>query len=252
MMKNVAFFSITVLFISAGIFLFPKQTIEENIESDETLDVVYAPVETNIPIVPILEIQQKPRRVNLPVAYVSEAPDNIWEGPWRNACEEASIAMVEKYYAGDMFVSVPEAKELMQALFDIQGLWYGSDANSDAMRIVEMIDEHATFKARIQRHPTLDEIKNEIDNGRPVIALHRGFDLENDNIPFNPARSSYHTTVVKGYDDDQMHFIVNDPGDDKEGVDHEYDYDVFMSSLHDFSHDRNLADGPPTAIFTLK
>ncbi|MFA5987658.1 MAG: hypothetical protein WC797_03350, partial [Candidatus Paceibacterota bacterium] len=41
---------------------------------------------------------KEPTKVNLEVPYINEAPDNDWTGPWKDACEEASITMIEKYY----------------------------------------------------------------------------------------------------------------------------------------------------------
>ena len=62
-----------------------------------------------------------PTKVMLPVPYVSEVPDKVWSGPWKNACEEASITMVEKYYKGETSVSTTDAKAFMQMLFRMNG-----------------------------------------------------------------------------------------------------------------------------------
>jgi uncharacterized protein YvpB len=193
-----------------------------------------------------------PSRVNLKVPYVNEAPENIWTGSWKNACEEATIAMVEKYYSGIETVSISEAKEYLQMLFTVQQKEYGSDANSDAHRTLEIIKNHTNFDGRVVDNPTLDDIKKELEEGRPIIAFHHGFALGNKNIPFLPTGSSYHTTVIKGYDEAIGAFITNDPGDSKEGADHIYDYEVFMDSLHDYRYSTQKADGIPRVIFTLR
>ncbi|HYD91309.1 MAG TPA: C39 family peptidase, partial [Flavobacterium sp.] len=186
-----------------------------------------------------------PAAVNLDVPYVNEAPENIWTGSWKNGCEEAVIAMVDKYYQDIKTVSVSEAKIYLQNLFDVQKKTYGSDANSDVKRTQEIISNHASFRAQIINNPTVEDIKKELAAGRPVIGFHRGFDLGNKNIPFLPTGSSYHTTVIKGYNQVQGKFITNDPGDSKEGLDHMYTYDVYMKSLHDYNYVTSNTDGPP-------
>ncbi|TSC91224.1 MAG: Uncharacterized protein CEN90_606 [Parcubacteria group bacterium Licking1014_17] len=188
--------------------------------------------------------------VELPVPYINEAPSNNWTGPWKNACEEASITMVEKFYQGEKAVSASEAESFMTMLFGKENALYGNNVNSDAAQFKNLIDNHTTYKATIVTNPTIDQIKQQIDHGHPVISLHYGFELNNPNIPFLRTGSSYHTMVIIGYDDSKQQFIVNDDGDTKAGAEHRYDYDLFMSTLHDFNYADGKADGLPTVIFT--
>jgi uncharacterized protein YvpB len=186
----------------------------------------------------------------LGVPYVSEAPEGNWTGDWVNACEEATIAMVDGFYKNKSTISILEAKTTLQRLFDEQNILYGNSKNADAKQILELITRYASFKAKIKENPTIDELKNEIDSGRPVISLHRGFDLSNPNIPFSPIKSSYHTIVLLGYDDANRQFITHDPGDDKDGENHKYSYSAFMNSLHNYNSKDDKTDGVPTVIFT--
>ena len=188
--------------------------------------------------------------LNLNVPYVSEAPDNLWIGPWKNACEEASVTMVEKYYKGEKTVNITEAKNFMQNLFDVQDKLYGSNANSDVVRTNFLVNNYSSFKGVIKSDPTIDDIKKQLDGGYPVIAFHNGFDLKNPNIPFLPTGSAYHSTVVEGYDDVSKEFIVDDPGDEIQGTGHRYGYDLYMNSLHDYNYSDKKADGPARVIFT--
>lgn len=188
----------------------------------------------------------------LSVPYVSEAPEGDWSGNWVNACEEATITMVEYYYKGYQNVSVYEAKTSLQKLFDEEDNRYGNNKNADASQMHEMISAFESFESIIVENPTIDQIKNELLNGRPVISLHRGFTLNNPNIPFSPTKSSYHTVVVVGFDDVSQEFITHDPGDDVDGVNHRYSYESFMSSLHNYNKYTDTTDGVPTAIFTNK
>lgn len=207
-------------------------------------------LETPKPTTPEVSPATKPEKVALDVPYVSEAPNNIWVGPWKNACEEASITMVEKFYKGEKVVNLTEAKAFMQMLFDVQDKVFGSNANSDAERSNYLVNNYSSFKGVIKTNPTIEEIKRQIDGGHPVIAFHNGFNLKNPNIPFLPTGSAYHSTVVEGYDDNKKEFIVDDPGDEIDGVNHRYGYNLYMNSLNDYNYAERKANGFARVIFT--
>lgn len=188
--------------------------------------------------------------VQLSVPYVNESPDGSWKGSWKNACEEATIAMIDAYYRGETTVSKENAMVFMQLLFDAQQKERGTDANSTVAQTLDLLLDWTIAEGRIVESPTIDMIKAEIDAGRPVIAFHKGFDLGNKNIPFLATGSSYHATVVVGYDDAAQEFLVHDTGDNIDGPNHRYDYTVYMNSLHDYQESTKLADGPARTIFT--
>jgi len=188
--------------------------------------------------------------VRLAVPYVSEVPDGKWVGSWKNACEEASITMLQQYYSGKKVVTVAAAKSFMQNLFNIEhGLW-NSDANTDVAQTVKLITDNADFNGRVVEAPTVESIKAELDAGRPVIAPINGFTLGNKNIPFLARGSGYHMFVIIGYDDAAQQFIVNDTGDTIAGPGHRYAYALIMRSMHDFDRAAGKTDGPSRAIFT--
>ena len=191
-----------------------------------------------------------PSSAMLPVPFITEAPSGIFAGPWKNACEEASIAMVEWFYSGKNPDDIKAIEAFMLELFKQQNLLYGSNANSDAKRTVELINLYTSFTANIVENPTMEDIKREINQGRPVITPNYGFGLNNPNIPFLSTGSSYHMVVITGYDDEKDELITNDSGDFISGRAHRYAYDVFMQSVHDYDYTRNKADGPAFFIFT--
>ena len=201
----------------------------------------YSPTEGNY---------SKLKKLKLAVPYISEAPDGNWTGPWKNACEESSIGMVEYYYRGRQSVDKKTAKDFMWTLFEIQNKKYGSNADADSARTNYMINSQTVFSGKVITNPTINQIKKELQQKRPVISLHYGFDLKNKNIPFLSGGSSYHMMVIIGYDDDKKIFYTNDPGDTKEGSGHAYGYELFMNTLHDFDHTTKKANGTPVVIFT--
>ncbi|HOX18384.1 MAG TPA: C39 family peptidase, partial [Spirochaetales bacterium] len=188
--------------------------------------------------------------VELPVPFIPEMPEGVSGSPWVNACEEASIAMIAHYYSGRLEVSAAEAIKYMRTLFAFQDGLYRSNANSDATRSARIIEEAAGFRATIVEYPSLEDLKRELREGRPIMTFHYGFALGNPNIPFLPTGSSFHTLVLKGYDDRTREFITNDNGDRSAGAGRRYPYDTFLDSLHDYRYEVARADGPPRAIFT--
>lgn len=196
--------------------------------------------------------EYKPPVVTLFVPYVSEAPEGDWSGDWVNACEEATITMVDAYYRGLNEVSTEDAKKSLEKLFDEEDKLFGSNKNTDSKQIKEIVDNFFDFGVSIKTNPTIGDIKKELYEGRPVISLHFGFDLQNKNIPFSPTLSSYHTIVIVGYDDLRQVFIAHDPGDEEDGHNIYYSYKIIMNSLHDYNVATNKTDGAPTVLFTRK
>ncbi|HLC70340.1 MAG TPA: C39 family peptidase [Patescibacteria group bacterium] len=191
-----------------------------------------------------------PKLINLDVPFTSEIPDGSWVGPWKNACEEASIVMVNDYYAGVKNLSTAKAKEEMQRLFNIENKIFGSNADTNAARTNRLINEYLDYSSRVVENPTFDDIKAEVRAGRPVITPLYGFYLKNPNIHFRVGGTYYHMFVIVGYDEDRQEFIVNDPGDDKTGLDYRYSYDIIRKSLGDYNHTTHKVSDPPRALFT--
>ena len=160
------------------------------------------------------------------------------------------MAMLEQFYTGKKIMNVDLGKAFMVKLFNKEDAIYGSNVNSDAAQVKYLIDHYSDYNAKVVENPTVEQIKAEIDAGRPVITPHYGFDLHNPHIPFLRTGTSYHMMVIVGYDDAARQFIVNDPGDTVDGQGYRYDYGVYMNSIHDYSYVTKKANGPARAIFT--
>lgn len=189
--------------------------------------------------------------IELTVPFTSEIPDGKWVAPWNNACEEASVVMVDHWYRKELLLSKEEAKAAMQPLFDWENKQYGNNVNSDAQRTTEFIQALTSFTATIVRNPTLQAIKDELRAGRPVISLHYGFDLHNPLHRWRQGGSYYHMMVLVGFDDEKQDFFVNDTALE-EGLDYRYSYATIMDSLHDYDFATKKTDLPPTVLFTKK
>ncbi|MEK7131220.1 MAG: C39 family peptidase [Patescibacteria group bacterium] len=191
--------------------------------------------------------------VNLPVPYIPEAPDGLMVKPWNNSCEEASTAMLDEYYSGnrDRGVTKAKAKKVIFYYINIENKIFGYNSDTNAAEMTKVINEYSKyFEATIKTDPTLEEIKNELEAGRPVIALLYGKNLNNPRILFARSGSYYHTLVIKGFDDETQEFIVNDNGDFTKGLDLRYSYDTILDALRDFDHKTSKTIKPATALFS--
>jgi len=191
--------------------------------------------------------------VNLPVPYISEAPDGLMVKPWNNSCEEASTAMLDEYYAGnrDKKTAKTKAKKSILRYVEIENKVFGYNGNTNAAEMIKIINEYSMyFEAIIKINPTLDDIKNELTADRPIIALLYGKNLNNPRIQFSRSGSYYHTFVIKGFDDETEEFIVNDNGDFTKGLDLRYKYDTILGALRDYNHKTQLTEKPATVLFT--
>ena len=172
--------------------------------------------------------------VKLSVPYTTQVLDGKWVDPWRNACEEASMMMVDEYYRGEPGgkITKARAKNLLLPFFTLENKLFGSNSDTNATRTAKVIDQHTSYNANIVRSPSLEDIKTEIEAGRPVITLHYGFPLKNTNLHFRRIGSSYHMMVITG-------------------LNHRYTYDNLLGTLGDFDHSTKKVNREiPTAIFT--
>lgn len=204
-------------------------------------------------IFPATKIQAAADMVYLSVPYVPEAPDGLMVKPWNNSCEEASTAMLDEYYSGNRDKGITKAKAKKSILYyiNIENKLFGYNGNTDAAEMTKVINEYSKyFEAKIKIDPTLEDIKDELREGRPVIPLLYGKDLNNPRIQFARSGSYYHVFVIKGFDDETEEFIVNDNGDLKQGLDLRYSYDTIMGALRDYDHKTSKTVKPATVLFT--
>ncbi|MEO5927346.1 MAG: C39 family peptidase [Patescibacteria group bacterium] len=180
---------------------------------------------------------------SLQVPYVSQVPDGAWVAPWDEACEEASIVMIDGYYHRTGRPT-DGGRAQMQSMIDWENETFKVYKDTDANQTVQLIRHEDAFGAVRKQDPSLVSIKRELKAKRPVIALVNMYALYGEQS----LGDSYHVLVITGYDDDTKEFIVNDPARERKT----YAYDTVMDALHDYNPNTKEADGTPTVIFTYK
>jgi len=202
-------------------------------------------------MLPLTVAAKTPTKKNIPVPYTLQAPQHKWVQPWEDACEEAATLMVNEFYAGNKVTRLPvdtAVAKLRQLIATEDAIFqHNKDTNADEM--TRLINDFLPWEAFRVDKPNVEQIKSEIDNNRPVIALTYGKALKNPN--FRAGGPDYHTLVLKGYDDAREDFIAHDPGIGR-GLDYHYSYATMMAALHDFVPGKKTKTGTPVVLFTTK
>ena len=170
-----------------------------------------------------------PPEINLAVPFYPQAPNGFWSLPWQEACEEASSILAYCYVSGKSLTLELFKKEL-NGLFEWQNKNFGDYKDTTIEQTAQMIRGYWGFdRLRVIENPTIDQIKEALAHGNPVIAPFAGRDLKN---PFYSNQGPYyHMLVIKGYD--SKNFITNDVGT-KKGADYRYPFAHLMSAMHEW------------------
>lgn len=185
--------------------------------------------------------------VEIAVPFTPQAPYANWIEPWKNACEEASVAMMDAFYNKQTSLTKYQAKADILNIFSIKNSFIGSSYDESANTIVTLINNFLSWEAYIIENPTIEDIKKEIDNGNPVIIPVYANLLNN---PHFLGTFPYHMLVISGYDDTTEEFITQEPGT-RHGENYRYSYSTINSAIHDYSP-TNMATSPKRAIGTRK
>jgi hypothetical protein len=178
--------------------------------------------------VEIKKIVERPKEINLDVPFTSQAPEFNWDQPWQDACEEAAILMLDAYYK-DYGISPIFARDEMLKMIDWES--ERSWGYSISMAKLAMVyNFYSGSSGTILEDPTIEQIKDSIANGHPVLIVAYGKELPNPY--FSEGGPEYHALIIRGYTEDS--FITNDPGT-KRGKNFVYKYNDLMNTIHDWN-----------------
>lgn len=169
--------------------------------------------------------------VNWDVPFTSQAPLGVWDPDHKEACEEASILMVLRYFEGRPFASPEEADLALIALVRAnENLGFAVDTTAAEVRTL-LLSQNPDFSAELLHDPSVDDLKRVLSDGKLVIVPAQGQFLGNPYFQ-NPG-PPYHMLVLRGFTDDGM-VITNDPGT-RRGEQFAYSWDTLMYALHDWN-----------------
>ena len=97
-------------------------------------------------------------------------------------------------------------------------------------KLVQLYKYYAGTSGKIIEYPTVEQIKNSIANGHPLLAVANGKILPNPY--FSNGGPEYHVLIIKCYTEDS--FITNDPGT-KRGENFLYKYVDLMNAIADWN-----------------
>lgn len=139
--------------------------------------------------------------------------------------------MVLEFYRGAKSVDPKFADdEYLKMTALEESLSYGLSITAE--ETVDVIQKYSDFKARVIEDPTIDQLKELVTKGYPVIVPAAGRELGN---PFFTGEGPlYHMLVIRGYTKDGK-FITNDPGT-RHGENYSYNESIFMSAIGDWNN----------------
>ncbi len=179
-------------------------------------------------------------KIYLKVPFLCQAPYGNWSQPWQDACEEAAIIMV----AGN-----PEGQEILK-MVKFQKEKYGGHYDLTAKQMAQLVKDYYGIKnVEVKYDISIQDIKDELDKGNPVIVPAAGRMLPN---PFyTPPGPVYHALVIIGYNDMTGEFVTNDPGT-RRGKNFRYKYDVLYDAIHDWTGSKASIQSGRKVIISVK
>lgn len=190
-----------------------------------------------------------PKEVNLDVPFTSQAPSGDWSYPYQEACEEASVLMVDAYFQGKTGrISPTVADTAIKQLVAYENKTLGFYQDTTAEQTAELIRRYFGYQQVIVKpFVRIEDVKQALALGYPVIIPASGKALHNPN--FKNGGPPYHMLVVRGYTPTQ--FITNDPGT-RNGMQYVYDFDVLLKAAHDWTGDpETITSGKPVMLIVI-
>lgn len=183
------------------------------------------------------------REVNWDVPFTPQAPLAVWDELHEEACEEASVEMVLKYFRGEKISSVADAeKDIRNLVKKNEALGFTVDDTAEQVRSLILAEEPA-LKVKLIKDPKMEDLKNELSAGALVIVPAAGRELKNPYFQIPGPR--YHMLVLRGYTSDD-YVITNDPGT-KRGEQYVYRWSRLSEAMHDWN-DGDVEHGARVAI----
>lgn len=191
-----------------------------------------------------VESSSAPTSVLIRVPFATQAPLANWDPLHEEACEEASLILVNRYLHGQAITSQEMEDEIQKLVAWETDHGYQWDVTTEELKNIAR-DVYG-LSGTVLTDVTVDTIKRQIAVGRPVIVPLAGREVNN---PYYSGEGPwYHMLVIVGYDNNA--FITNDVGT-KRGEGYRYDADRLASAIHDWNGANETIDGGRKAMLVL-
>jgi uncharacterized protein YvpB len=233
----------SLLLIGAGIFAVPKavnkyELIKIEKENEKTLETVQKELQTagqteqgsalaNEPIEPT-STKSPESSALLSVPFICQAPLQTEEN-WKyheESCEEAAVLQAYLYETGQTMTKQQANEEILKMIEWEKG-FFGEHRDiyaDDVKKLINGYYEIPMDKIEIVYKATLENIKNFVSQGHPVIVPIMGNILKNPYYPY----PGYHMLTVIGFTEDKI--ITNDNGT-RHGEKYSYNNDIFLEAM---------------------
>jgi len=216
-------------------------SVDTFLEEEDPLDTPLATGSTNV------SSDEAPKEsVRIQVPFMSQAPHGNWEMPYQEACEEASLILVDHYLRGEPITAEIMDQEIL-ALVKKENEEFGYSADVTMAELAEIAEKAYGYDTQLLYEFTVDDMKRILAEGNPIIIPLAGRNLQN---PYYSGEGPwYHVLVVTGYDG--KNFITNDVGT-KHGEGYKYPYARIYNNIHDWNMAKEDIENGKKVILVVK
>ena len=184
--------------------------------------------------------------VRLSVPFTPQAPHADWSELYNEACEEASLLMVDAFYENTTFT--PDSADLQIVDFVNWQTEQGYAYDIATADIEDITPLYLDRKAYIYKgsEVTVENLKALLAAGYPIIIPAAGQNLGNPY--FSGDGPPYHMLVLTGYDNTV--FYTNDPGT-RRGEGFTYSHETIMNTIHDWTGSKETIEQGEKAVVVL-
>lgn len=217
-----------LLLIGGSIFVIPKavnkfELVQIEKENEEIIKIIQEQKEKPKPAPSVKKTSEL-----LPVQFICQAPLQTEEN-WKyheESCEEAAVLQAYLYETGQTMTKQQANDEILK-MIDWQMKNFGEHKDLYADDVKKFISGYYNIPAvdiEVTYDTTLDNIKDFILQGYPVIVPIMGNILKNPYYPY----PGYHMLTVIGFTEDKI--ITNDNGT-RHGEKFSYDNEIFLEAM---------------------
>lgn len=219
-----------VLTIPDGLLSRNKITVAEYIQDNPVIDLSVLEIQTPKQEIFIEENPQKlPPAVTIAAPFYPQAPDGKWVLPRAEACSEANLVLAA-YYLKNKSLSKDQFKKDIIELTKIQQKAFGTYIEIPLQDLKALYDTFyvGVWSSRILENPNIDDIKEQLKQGKLIIVPTAGRKLNNPHFFGDGPR--FHTVLIRWYD--ETNFYTNEVWM-MNGENFAYKQDVIMNAIHD-------------------